>query len=250
METPVPPPDLRAGMGPFEDPDLFVRSGRETLDLARRMIDLGPADHVLDLGCGCGRVAIHLLSYLGPSGSYLGVDVDSACVSWCTSHITSRRSDLVFQHIDVRSSSYNPEGALTSQDVRLPADDAVFDTALLSSLFTHMTELGIRRYLEELCRVVKQGGRVLVSLLLMNDGASSAIARGATLFAFEEPLGEWSWTLDRSQPLDAVAVSEEWFSDAASEHRFEVTRVEYGTWRENRSWEVQHDWVSLRRLAG
>ena len=132
----------------------------------------------------------------------------------------------------------------------LPAEDAVFDSALLSSLFTHMAEPGIRRYLEELSRVVKQGGHVLVSLLLMNDEALSAIARDATLFVFEEPFGEHSWTLDRSQPLDAVAVSQEWFSDAASEQRFEVTRVEYGTWRENRSWEVQHDWVSLRRLAG
>ena len=83
-----------------------------------------------------------------------------------------------------------------------------------------------------------------------SNSSSAATTYSATLFAFEEPFGEHSWTLDRSQPLDAVAVSEEWFSDAASEQRFEVTRVEYGTWRENRSWEVQHDWVSLRRLAG
>ena len=247
---PIPPATLRAGLGPFEDPEVFLQSGRETMDLARRLIGLQPADRVLDIGCGCGRIAVHLAEFLAPDGSYAGFDIDAECIEWCQSNIEGRDTRFHFTHLDVWSASYNPAGTLRPDRVTLPYPRASFDRVLISSVFTHMTEDGIHRYLAEVSRVVKPRGTVLVSALLMNEDAVAAIEHDTTLFTFVDSLGEYSWTLDVRQPLDGVAVAETWLLDTAARHGLVADAVSYGTWRDVRGWEVQHDWLGLRRLQG
>jgi SAM-dependent methyltransferase len=237
-------------MGPFEDPELFASSGRETLDLARDLMSLLPSHRLLDLGCGCGRVSVPAMAFLDDSGSYAGLDIDPECIRWCSEKIEAQDGRFSFTYLDVHSESYNPQGTISPDGTVLPFPDGDFDRALVSSVFTHLTEAGTARYISELGRVLRPDGLVLASFLLMNGATESAVGAGTTSFEFRHPLGANSWTLDPSNPLDGVAVAEAWLRRLALDTGFLLDQTVYGTWRETLGWAVQHDWVVLRRASG
>jgi ubiquinone/menaquinone biosynthesis C-methylase UbiE len=206
-----------------------------------------PDSRILDVGCGCGRIALAMLDFLEPEGTYVGFDVSSECIDWCVEHIEALDRRFHFEHVDVQSASYNSGGAITAGSFVFPYADASFGGAFVSSVFTHMEEGGIDRYLSELGRVIAPGGTVLVSLLLVNSSTVEAVNRETTLFSFNHRLGPNSWTIDQLNPLDGVGISEAWFLKLAPTYGFRVASTEYGNWREVRSWAVQHDWLCLRR---
>ena len=51
----------------------------------------------------------------------------------------------------------------------MPFPDATFDVVLLKSVFTHMLPADVRHYLQEISRVLKQGGRSIITYFLLNS---------------------------------------------------------------------------------
>lgn len=82
------------------------------------------------------------------------------------------------------------------EHLSFPYDNGTFDVALLSSVYTHMCQSGIKRYVHELGRVLRPGGRCLVSAMLMNEATKTAVQAEMTLFNFVHRLGQWNWTFD------------------------------------------------------
>ena len=118
---------------------------------------------VLDVGCGCGRTARLLM--LREDLTYTGFDVFRPSVDWAERHITPLTTGRFrFVHLDAASGHYNPHGRDNPASVRFPAADASIDLAFAASLFTHLREAHARHYLEESCRVLKRGGRLLASI--------------------------------------------------------------------------------------
>ena len=244
----VPPESLRVGVGPFTNPDIFLQSGRETVQLARRLVALQPHERVLDVGCGCGRVALALTEYLADSGSYAGFDPDREYIAWCTEHISGQDKRFHFEHIDVQAVPYNPDGKIAIEHLVFPNRDRTFDVALLSSVFTHMYDTGIAHYVRELARVLRPAGRCLISALLMNDATRRAVQAETTFFAFVHTLGQWNWTLEPDNPLEAVSNDEQWLCETFAHHGFRLEDIEYGNWRDVQSTAIQHDWLTFFRL--
>ncbi len=54
---PIPPRELRIGVGPVGDPEVFLDSGLQTLELFRHQAGLLPYHPVLDVGSRRGRIA-------------------------------------------------------------------------------------------------------------------------------------------------------------------------------------------------
>jgi SAM-dependent methyltransferase len=130
------------------------------------------------VGCGVGRDAIPLTGVLGPEGSYLGVDVSAPSIAWCQEHITGRHANFRFAHLDIRSAFYNPQGALSAQEVIIPAASASVDRIILQSVFTHMFEPDITHFLREFRRILRKDGRVFASFFVL--GPESMQLSGAT----------------------------------------------------------------------
>src|SRR5262245_58213629 len=80
---PLPPEHLRILVGPFSDAALFARSGDAMMADIVSLCGLATDAKVLDVGCGCGRVARALAGYLGPAGRYHGFDPTGDLVAWC-----------------------------------------------------------------------------------------------------------------------------------------------------------------------
>lgn len=76
--------------------------GDDRLSPARNA-GLTAGEDVLDVGCGSGRVALPLISILGPDGSYEGFDVVPEAVAWSRRRITAAHPNFRFQLADVHS---------------------------------------------------------------------------------------------------------------------------------------------------
>src|SRR5687768_12572017 len=86
---------------------------------------LGPADVVLDLGCGNGAMARALTTVLVGGGRYEGVDVNLNSIEWLRERYRPF-PNFHFSHANVFNKMYNPQGQLAGDDYRLPFADATF----------------------------------------------------------------------------------------------------------------------------
>ena len=136
-----------------------------SLQEGREFVEQGIASDnadVLDLGCGNGRQLIGLVQK-GIS-SYTGLDPIKKCIKFCNRQFASRIPNTRFVHLNVKNKMYNPKGKMLPEEVILPFDSDSFDSVITGSVFTHLgTRAVSERYLEEIARVLKSGGRLFSS---------------------------------------------------------------------------------------
>lgn len=175
----LPPRWLRAMVG-----DEFTAVGREFLGHLRLIGRLTAHEAVLDIGCGCGRMALPLTGYLRPPGSYDGFDIVPQAVAWCSAHITPLHPHFRFQCLDLRNRRYRPHGLAAAAAARFPYPDAAFDLAFAASIHTHLDPDECRRYLAETRRVLRPEGRALLTFFLVTEAAGGLPAPRPTGMAF------------------------------------------------------------------
>lgn len=200
---PAPPPELMlCGDGDFR------AIGAEFLLHFVRRGGLVPADRVLDIGCGVGRMALPLTQYLD-TGTYHGIDVIAPAIAWCGATITPAYPAFTFAHLDVAHPLYNPGGAMAAEGVVLPVPDASADFVVLVSVLTHLDEPAVGRYAREIKRVLAPGGRCFATAFLLNRPSRDGIARGAARPAFPDLPEAKVLHADPEAPLAAVAFDED-----------------------------------------
>jgi SAM-dependent methyltransferase len=200
------PPRKLARSGGFRQREKVGRVWRRLLAKEGRL----PRDGaVLDVGCGLGRMAAPLVNYFRGKGRYEGLDVEEEAIAWCRQNIGAGHPNFRFTLAAVHSLRYNPGGDSSPATFHFPYEDATFDTAFLASVFTHLLPDAVARYLDELARVLKPGGRCLATYFLLNERSERAIAEGAVreLHRFPHRL-EGCRVLSRELPESAVAHEE------------------------------------------
>ena len=130
--------------------DGFLKVGkqcREDIEAALMKVgrDLGSFQNVLDFGCGCGRSLIWFANQPSPCRFY-GTDVDADAIAWC-------RNNLDF-------AAFNVNNPLPGLDY--PSE--MFDLICGITVFTQLNEAFQLRWLEELKRVAKPQGIVLITV--------------------------------------------------------------------------------------
>jgi SAM-dependent methyltransferase len=115
---------------------------------------LASFDHVLDWGSGCGRLTQSLLSH-APELRITGVDIDRNNVDWCQCHVHGAR----FLHCDLLPP--------------LDLDRESVDLLIGVSVITHQTLEVQRAWRDELARVMKPGG-----VLILSFNGEFTIAKG------------------------------------------------------------------------
>jgi len=192
---------------------------------------LQPSDVFLDLGCGNGSVARALTSYLQAPGRYEGLDVNGVSVKWLQERYAGR-SSFRFTHANVFNKMYNPGGTVTAAEYRLPYADGTFTQALLKSVFTHMHPRDVRHYLQELGRVMRPGGRALITYFLLNEESRAFVAKDLDVVKMRM---EWDGdplcrVADLEVPEHATAHDEARMREFTSDAGFSVSEITFGNW--------------------
>lgn len=107
---------------------------------------LAPADYLIDVGCGSGRLAKPLAQYL--EGKYLGIDVVPGLVDYARRLVP--RPDWRFE---------------VAEGLKIPEAGERADMVCFFSVLTHLLHEESYVYLREARRVLKPGGKIVFSFL-------------------------------------------------------------------------------------
>jgi ubiquinone/menaquinone biosynthesis C-methylase UbiE len=225
-KIPIPPTELQESVGGAG----FEAIGKQFFQYFQSYCALQPHEKILDVGCGCGRIAIPLTPYLANGGCYAGFDINRNAIAWCQENITSRFPNFHFTYVNLYNHAYNPGGTILSKDFVFPYRDNFFDFVNLSSVFTHLLPQDMEHYLSEIHRVMKPNGRCMITFFLLNEESLSLIRAKTPELDFKYDLGVYR-TINQNTPEAAVAYKEEYIRQLFEQNRFELrTTVLYGSW--------------------
>jgi SAM-dependent methyltransferase len=145
---PLPPEPLRRWVVGGSDAEWFLSRGRcaaETIVdvLAAHGIAFGALGHVLDFGCGCGRVVRHLAVYT--SVRLHGTDYNRTAIAWCDEHL--------------RCAEFSTNDLAPPTRYRAQS----FDLIWAFSVFTHLIEPLQHDWMAELRRILKPRAYLIIS---------------------------------------------------------------------------------------
>ena len=206
----------------------FDELGRGHFENVRVIADAKPDDRVLDVGCGVGRVALHFAEFLDSHGHYDGFDTVQVGVDWCNTRIGRPHSNFRFVHADIYNQQYNPEGLLDAASFRFPYENDRFTLVFATSLLTHLLPQSASQYLRETSRVLKPGGRSVVTFFIINDESRCHMMSSELCF---QPTERGYWTTQPDFPEAAIAFEEETILTMYEEAGLEIqTPIRYGSW--------------------
>ena len=146
----------------------FYRVGQAIRKQLISEAGLKPDDHVLDIGCGTGRVAFALADYLSArGGGYTGFDVSAPGLAWMIRHLPPAAAPFRIVRADIFNTEYRQNAARPASAYRFPVADSDVDVAFATSVFTHLLPADAGHYLKEIGRSLKPGGRALITAFLM-----------------------------------------------------------------------------------
>jgi SAM-dependent methyltransferase len=191
---------------------------------------------LLEIGSGAGRIPYSLEGMMLGPGRYTGLDVDRVSIEACRSSQTLTDAGFTFIHADLDSDLYNSGGrGGTAASYRFPFDDEAFDIVYLESVFTHLTGEECANYAKEILRVLKAGGRAVVSGFLRDLGM------GDSSFTFRHQVGD-VYVEYSDNPRKAVAFDTEtvtsWFGRPYSQRLRGSWRGDAGEYPNGQDWLV------------
>jgi SAM-dependent methyltransferase len=178
-ELPVPPARLRIRVAGTADLGWFLEGGslaeatlREAVALAGTSLE--ECASVLDFGCGCGRVTRRLATL---PGEVWGSDFDADAVDWCRRNL--------------------PFASFTQNELEppLPFAGGAHDLVYAFSVLTHLPVPIQHAWVDELARVLRPGGLLLLSthgeryLERLTPDERVAFGRGEVVVRFDQVAG-------------------------------------------------------------
>ena len=153
-EIPIPPENMRNKVrkGATHEAD-FVFEGKQVYNelisiLGSNNININKPLKIYEFGCGCGRVARYFMHKTNIE--FYGTDIDKELIHWC-------QNNLVFG--EFHTNDYMPPLIYKSE---------YFDFVYSISVFTHLTLDAQRKWFEELHRITKSDGFIVVSIIEKN----------------------------------------------------------------------------------
>jgi len=145
-ELPALPPDDIQKITNNMSGEATVQAAESFYRILSEEVHLGPDTHVLDFGCGWGRISRFLLRTVRQE-NISGIDVDEQLIS---AAVDSMPSGNFF-----RIEPGDP----------LPYSDDSFDVIFSNSVFSHLSEPAHRHYMRELARCLKPSALLLATFL-------------------------------------------------------------------------------------
>jgi len=135
-------------MGWFVDTFLFRGQWQELRRKTVTLASIQPGEHVLDVGCGTGTLALEVARRAGRAGRVTGIDPSSEQIARARSKAARHNVPVDFQI-----------GVIE----HLAFPDQTFDVVLSTLMMHHVPAPLKRQGLAEIARVLKPGGRLVIA---------------------------------------------------------------------------------------
>lgn len=146
-------------------PEQYFGIGRAVaLDIFKLGVIHDPSAKVIDIGCGCGRIAQFLLPMLEPTkGQYIGYDTWADGPAWATENLSTIHPHGQFIHLG-ETSQYE---ASTAHAFGVPAGSQ--DAVIAISLFSHLRKEAANQCLSEISKALRPGGKAYLTFLASKE---------------------------------------------------------------------------------
>ena len=134
---------------------LFGRRRNRLRAMLADDLELRSGDRVLDVGCGPGRFALDLAERVAPTGSVAGIDAAAEMINRASSQARKRGAAASFQVAFAQN---------------LPFPNATFDAVACTLALHHVAEDDQSTAVEEMYRVLKPTGRLLIAEFHQGQG--------------------------------------------------------------------------------
>lgn len=185
---------------------------------------------IVEIGCGIGRLAYVLASFLDDEGSYHGFDISPDAVAWLKEHYEPKLPNFDFQVVELHHPRFRPKGKGKATGFTFPYGDQQFDFACSFSVFQHLTLDQIRHYLREVKRVLRPDGRALITLvaILPDDEDLTAAAKPF------QPVGGGVYESMPGHPKTGFAYDESLLRQTIEEQGLTIADFVLGSWHHGR----------------
>lgn len=205
-------------------------------------LDNDTDNNILDVGCGTGLLAIASQPFLGDKGGYVGIDVMKKDIDFCRCHYPS--SSFEFIHFEANNPAYAPS---QKDRVGWNIDNASFDLVIALSVWTHLNEKDALFYIKEVNRVLKSGGKAIITVFLLDDLYERSLGmRNLKEKGKYHMTPQKQWIFDRPAynsdmwfcpnwvqvPEEAIGVTKIGLNRLSSEGEMKIIEFYQGNWKE------------------
>ncbi len=172
---------------------LYKYTGAEFVQLAIEHGYLGADSNILDIGCGCGRMAFALSCIIDDRGSYVGFDPLKEQIAFSIENI--KHEKYAFHCVDLRHRLYNPNGVVDPDTYKFPAADNSIDIVISGSVLTHLELATAKHHLRETARVLRIGGKAFYYIFVLAD---DMIPNNSDITELFGEIRKWSGPVDQN----------------------------------------------------
>jgi SAM-dependent methyltransferase len=233
------------------DPELVAQEVVTAID---RYAKLNPGDSILDVGCGCGRIAAALTQHVDRKGRYIGIDIVPGLIDFARNFITPRYPSFEFVLLDESNKTYDwwlrQDGEKGIATLAEAVSARSIDLAISVSLFTHLDFAPALAMLTSIHHALKDEGRVFMTVFVLDATAMEGIQGRQTAFSFKNRTPTGKLFAERSDdPTFAVAYDGALLDELIGSAGFKLERHVRGYWSMGGTGETFQDVLILRRPA-
>jgi len=247
--APLPSVPMMTAIGSKTEEHYLTAMRRLAPELIRQG-QIGRDASVLDIGCGCGRMASAFSQYLSDDARYLGFDLWEDGIRWCQENITPVRPNFEFRTIKASDDYYFLKGDGSPNQFDLGfIPSASFDCVFAISVFTHLKLHDARQYFEMIARVLKPGGRACLTFFMMDEQVRAYLRESRPHDTFSRTeAGLWHGYGDKEYGFFA-GFEEPLLLELFGESGLTVLERSLGAWANRRGARTHQDWYLVQRPA-
>jgi len=205
-------------------------------------LDNKVGNRILDVGCGTGLLAIACEPFVGENGLYVGIDVSKSDIESCRDHYDLPNFEFIF--FDISNPVYAP--SQESKRREWPLDGTGFDLVTALSVWTHLNEEDALFYMKEVNRVLKPGGKAIITFFLLDALYRETLQQRSKESAKYHMTAQDEWIFDQSAydsgawfcpkwarvPEDAIGITGAGLDRLCSTAQLELIEHHQGNWKE------------------
>lgn len=205
-------------------------------------LEIKTGNKILDIGCGTGLLGISAEPYVAEGGTYTGIDVMREDINFCRDHF--KMSNYDFIHLDVANATYANDQSSSLKP--WPVEDGSQDLVTALSVWTHLNEADATFYLKEIQRVLKKGGKAIVTFFFLNEHYQESLAKRSDETGRFHSTNQNDWIFDVKAydsknwlttrlieiPEDAIGVTPEGMEILMKTSGLKLNQYYPGNWKE------------------